>query len=119
LKTGSSGIDWPAIERVVHEWQPAVLIVGVPLNADGSPGELAGDAQRFARGLKRYGLPVDVVDERYSSLEAAQHLKSARASGERKRRVQRTDVDAAAACVILERWLEQAPREGSAPANTA
>ncbi|HJS21285.1 MAG TPA: Holliday junction resolvase RuvX [Steroidobacteraceae bacterium] len=115
LKVGSSGIDWSAIEQVVNEWQPAVLIVGVPLNADGSPGELARSAQRFARGLKRYGVAIDLIDERFSSLEAAQHLKTARASGQRKRRVRRTDVDAAAACVILERWFERSPAERAPP----
>jgi putative holliday junction resolvase len=120
LKVAESGIDWAAIERVVAEWQPAVLVVGVPLNADGSPGELARDAQRFARGLRRFqGLPVDLVDERFSSLEAAQELKSARASGRRQRRVQPADVDAAAACVILERWFERAPREPATPAGGA
>ena len=56
LKVGGSGIDWPAIERVVAKWQPAVLVVGVPLNADGSPGELARDAQRFAPELPGFGI---------------------------------------------------------------
>jgi putative Holliday junction resolvase len=109
LKIGASGIDWPAIDQLVQERQPAVLIVGVPLNSDGSEGELARSAQRFARGLKRYALPVELVDERFSSLEAAEQLKAARASGQRRRRVQRADVDAAAASVILERWFARAP----------
>ena len=118
LKVGGSGVDWPAIQGVIAEWQPAVLVVGVPLNADGSAGELARNAQRFARGLRRFhGLPVDLVDERFSSLEAAQELRSARASGRRKRRVQRADVDAVAACVILERWFERAPSEPATPAE--
>jgi putative Holliday junction resolvase len=119
LKVSGSGVDWPAIENLVAEWQPAVLIVGVPLNANGSAGELARDAQRFARGLRRFhGLHVDLVDERFSSLEAAQELKGARASGRRKRRVQRADVDALAACLILERWFERAPGEPAAPAGS-
>jgi putative Holliday junction resolvase len=120
LEVGGTGIDWKKIEALVAEWQPAVLVVGVPLNADDSPGELARDAQRFARGLRRFqGLPVDLIDERFSSLEAADALKDARASGRRKRRVQRAAVDAAAACVILERWFAQAPGERAAPASTA
>jgi putative Holliday junction resolvase len=120
LEVGGAGIDWKRIEALVAEWQPAVLVVGVPLNADDSPGELARDAQRFARGLRRFqGLPVDLIDERFSSLEAADALKDARASGRRKRRVQRAAVDAAAACVILERWFAQAPGERAAPASTA
>jgi putative Holliday junction resolvase len=120
LEVGGTGIDWKKIEALVAEWQPAVLVVGVPLKADDSPGELARDAQRFARGLRRFqGLPVDLIDERFSSLEAADALKDARASGRRKRRVQRAAVDAAAACVILERWFARAPGERATPMSTA
>lgn len=114
LKAGGS-VDWSAIAHVVDEWHPAVLVVGVPLNDDGSVGELASTAQGFARDLGRlHRLPVELVDERFSSLEAADALKSARASGRRKRRVRRADVDAIAACVILERWFEHsAARPGA------
>jgi putative Holliday junction resolvase len=120
LEVGGAGIDWKKIEALVAEWQPAVLVVGVPLNADDSPGEQARDAERFARGLRRFqGLPVDLIDERFSSLEAADTLKDARASGRRKRRVQRAAVDAAAACVILERWFARAPGERATPMSTA
>ncbi len=108
LECGTAGIDWPAIDHVVHEWQPAILVVGVPFKADGSRGELANTAQAFARELRRlHKIRVDLVDECWSSLEAAQALKGARATGRRSRRVRREDVDAAAACVILERWFEQ------------
>ena len=113
FEVGAAGVDWKKIEALVAEWQPAVLVVGVPLNADDSSGELARDAQRFARGLRRFqGLPVALIDERFSA------LKDARASGRRKRRVQRADVDAAAACVILERWFAQPPGERAAPTST-
>ena len=53
----------------------------------------------------RFSLPVEMVDERWSSLEANAALKARRASGERRRRVRREDVDSVAAAVILERWL--------------
>ena len=85
---------------------PGLLVVGAPYNADGSPGALAPAARRFAAELeRRFGLPVSMVDERWSSLEASAALKARRASGERKRRVRKEDVDSAAAAVILERWL--------------
>ena len=120
LKASNAGIDWPAIDHVVHEWQPAILVVGVPLNTDGSLGELARTAQGFARELGRlHHLPVELIDERFSSLDAADELKSARASGRRKRRVQRTDVDAVAACVILERWFERGRAARDIPGRTA
>ena len=85
---------------------PRLLVVGAPYNADGSPGALAPAARRFAAELEsRFGLTVNMVDERWSSLEASAALKAQRASGERKRRVRKEDIDSAAAAVILRRWL--------------
>ncbi len=98
--------DWSAIEREVRMWHPQVLVVGAPYNVDGTPGALAEAARAFATELgSRFGLPINMVDERWSSLEAATALKMRRASGVRRRRVQREDIDSAAAAVILERWL--------------
>jgi putative holliday junction resolvase len=83
-----------------------MLVVGAPYNADGSPGALAPAARQFATELeRRFGIPVRMVDERWSSLEASAALKARRASGERRRRVRREDIDSTAAAVILERWL--------------
>jgi putative Holliday junction resolvase len=99
--------DWQAIDRQVAALHPGQLLVGNPYNADGSPGALSAAASGFAAALaQRYGLPVARVDERYSSLDAAARLRERRASGRRRRRVQRADVDSAAAAVILERWLQ-------------
>jgi len=98
--------DWDSIERNVQALQPARLVVGAPYNVDGSPGALAPAVRRFAAELEnRFGLPVSMVDERWSSLEAAEALKASRASGDRRRRVTREHIDSAAAAVILERWL--------------
>ena len=67
---------------------------------------MAPAARRFATELeKRFGLPVNMVDERWSSLEANDALKARRASGERRKRIRREDIDSAAAAVILERWF--------------
>jgi putative Holliday junction resolvase len=102
----ASGPDWEAIEREVRALQPHLFVVGAPYNADGSPGALASAASGFAAELeRRFGLPVKRVDERWSSLQANERLKSQRASGERRRRIRRDDIDSAAAAVILERWL--------------
>ena len=101
-----SGPDWSSIERELRSLHPRILVVGAPYNADGTPGALAPAARRFASELEsRFGLPVNMVDERWSSLEATAALKAQRASGERKRRVRKEDIDSAAAAVILERWL--------------
>ena len=106
VAAGPGGPRWEAIGSLLRKWQPALLVVGLPYNADGSENAAAGEARDFARELtRRYTLPVELVDERYSSLEAGARLKGARATGLRRRRVAKADVDAAAACIILERWL--------------
>jgi len=98
--------DWAAIEREVKTLQPGLLVVGAPYNADGSAGAMSAAALGFAQELeRRFGLPVQQVDERFSSLEAGAALKDKRANGVRKRRVRREDIDSAAAAVILERWF--------------
>ncbi|MGH8148625.1 MAG: Holliday junction resolvase RuvX [Steroidobacteraceae bacterium] len=102
----SGGPDWAAIDREVRTNEPRLLVVGVPYNADGSPGALARAARRFGAALhERFGLDIAQVDEHGSSLEAGAALARSRAQGERRRRVRRGDVDSAAAAVILERWL--------------
>ena len=106
VRAGSSGPDWEAIGREVRALAPAELVVGAPYNADGSEGALATAVRRFAAELeRRFALPVHLVDERYSSLEADAALTARRASGERRRRVRRADVDSAAAAVILGRYF--------------
>ena len=103
-------VDWTAIESLIRTWQPAILVVGVPYNSDGSPGTLTEPAREFARELRVHArLPVELMDERWSSIEAAARLKWARQTGQRVRRVKKADIDAAAACVILERWFQEAP----------
>jgi putative pre-16S rRNA nuclease len=100
-----TGPDWTAIAREVDALKPRRLVVGAPYNVDGTPGTLAPAARRFANELeRRFKLPVSMVDERWSSLEAGTALKARRAGGGR-RRIRREDVDSVAAAVILERWL--------------
>ncbi len=100
---------WELIDALLREWQPALTVVGLPYNVDGSDSTMTQAAREFAAEIaRRYGLRAVLVDERYSSREAEARLKSARASGLRRRRVVKTDVDAAAACVILERWFTEA-----------
>jgi putative pre-16S rRNA nuclease len=106
LNAGLDGPQWNAVDALIREWQPALAVVGLPYNTDDSEGAMAARARGFAASLeRRYGLPVELVDERYSSLEAQERLRAARQAGVRKRRVGKADVDAAAACVILERWF--------------
>ena len=105
---GPQGPDWRALDRVLADTRPTRIAVGEPYNADGTASPLTEAARNFAAELaRRSSLPIDLVDERWSSQDAEERLRAQRASGERKRRVTREDVDAAAAAVILERWFEQ------------
>lgn len=85
-----------AIARLIGEWRPDALVVGVPFHPDGAAHENTHRARRFARQLGgRSGLPVHEVDERYTSVEAA-------SQGAR-------DLDAAAAAIILDQFLASRP----------
>ncbi|HMB56995.1 MAG TPA: Holliday junction resolvase RuvX [Arenimonas sp.] len=107
LEVFESGPDWPALDRWIKEWRPQMLVVGDPATLDGGEQPMRKRARAFGRALvQRYQLPVEQVDERTSSVEAAQRFASGRASGERKRR-QAAQLDALAAAVILERWLRE------------
>jgi putative pre-16S rRNA nuclease len=107
LKSVASGAAaWARVDSLVRDYRPDVLVVGLPYNVDGSESEAAVRARGFGAELEhRCRIPVEFIDERYSSLEAEERLKGDRASGLRKRRVTKGDIDAGAACVILERWL--------------
>ncbi len=97
--------DWAAIERLRREWRPDGLIVGDPMTIEGGDQPIRKTAQAFARQLReRTQLPVVMVDERGSSIEAAQRFADERATG-RKRRRDAVVLDAVAAAVIVERWL--------------
>lgn len=104
VANSSAGPDWQAIDRIVADWQPARLVVGVPSHADGTPSELAASVIRFMDDLQRYGRPVESTDENYSSREAGQMLAAQRALGLRGR-VRKENVDSTAAVLIAERWL--------------
>ena len=108
VAVGACGPRWETIDSLMRDWQPSILVVGLPYNVDDSESAAAARARSFAGALAaRYALPVELVDERYSSMEALDRLRQARSSGLRKRRVAKSDVDAGAARIILERWFSQ------------
>ena len=99
------GPDWPSIERLCREWRPDGFVVGDPMTLEGGDQPARVRAHRFARELiARFRLPTVLVDERASSIEAAQRFAGERAEG-RKRRRDAEALDAVAAAVIVERWL--------------
>ena len=109
--------DWDAVARCVRQWSPSRAVVGLPYNMDGSETVLTAACREFATELsKRYQLPVELVDERLTSSAAQADLREARRSGARRRRVRREDIDANAARLILETWLQATIRpSGGAP----
>jgi putative Holliday junction resolvase len=97
-----SGRRFAAIAAVIDEWKPQHLVVGLPLAADGSEHDLTRRAQRFARQLEgRFGLPVSLVDERYTSVEAESGLREASA----RRALREKRIDSAAAQLILQQFF--------------
>lgn len=99
---------WTQIEKLLKIYLPNLAVVGLPYNTDGTESVSSAAARRFAAQIEqRFSLEVVMVDERYSSIDAQARLKSARGSGSRRRRIALGDVDAAAACVILERWFTE------------
>ncbi len=100
--------DWAKLDALRGEWLPETLVVGLPVNDDGSEQPMTRTARRFATRLgERYGLPVVFADERNTSQEAARRFAGARAAGLKKRSDAAT-IDAEAAAVILEAWLADA-----------
>ena len=106
LKAQNGVPDWTQIERLLKEWQPDALVVGLPLNMDGTPSEMSARAEKFARRLHgRFQLPVFTHDERLTTFEAkGQRLAQGQRGGYRER-----PVDALAAALLLEGWLQQRP----------
>jgi putative Holliday junction resolvase len=92
--------DWVAVGRLVADWRPSRLVVGLPLDLDGGEQPASVGARRFSRQLgQRFGLPVDLADERLSSRAAVTRI------ADRGRRD--TAVDPVAAQIILEGWFSQ------------
>ena len=108
LANGERGPDWQRLDALLGEWRPDALLVGLPLMLDDSEQIASRAARAFAEQLgQRYRLPVQLVDERHSSQEAAQRFAARRAGGAAKRK-HAAALDAVAAEIIVERWLEHA-----------
>lgn len=98
--------DWQAIARLVGDWQPAAFVVGLPLDAEGNETGMSAEARQFGSELaKRYGRLVFYCDERLTSAAAGAQFAQARSEG-RARRKDARRLDAMAAQIILENWLQ-------------
>ncbi|WP_020679298.1 Holliday junction resolvase RuvX [Marinobacterium rhizophilum] len=99
--------DWSQIDRVVQEWSPDALVVGIPLNMDGSISDMARRARKFANRLhERYRLPSYLMDERLSTREAKAIHHAAGGGNNYKKE----SVDGIAAQLILESWFASEQR---------
>lgn len=108
-RTPEDGSAVDALAALAAEKGAAGLVVGLPLTADGREGDIAARARRFADLLRETtGLPVHLLDERFSSAEADRWL---RLPG-RRRRGPKGERDAVAAEIILQRWLDARRPEG-------
>jgi len=100
--------DWDHISRLLQEWQPGLLLIGLPLTEDGAEQEMSIAARRFANRLNgRYQLPVELVDERFSSIEAEELVVNARRNGRLKKSKLKQAVDQIAAELIIQTWLTE------------
>ena len=103
IASEASDDRFAAITALIAEWQPVLLLVGRPLNEDGTPHEMNASCERFANQLRgRFRLPVEDVDERFSSTEADANLRERGLSWQQRK----TQVDAEAALIILQSWFE-------------
>ncbi|MCP4411885.1 MAG: Holliday junction resolvase RuvX [Gammaproteobacteria bacterium] len=94
--------DWQTVERLIKEWQPDYLLVGLPLNMDTTEQLLTRRAKKFANRLNgRFGITVKMMDERLSSVEAREQLFSACGF----KGLNKNSIDSQAACLILESWF--------------
>ena len=100
IETAENAKRFARIEELLAEWQPDFLVVGVPFDQNGGETPMVRRARRFGQQLGgRYGLPVKFVDERYSSAVVEDALRPGKDD--------KAAVDAAAAAVILQAWLDQ------------
>ncbi len=105
LTSAKNGPDWTAIGKLIAEWTPDRLVVGLPLQMDGSDNDITPRVRRFIRQLEgRFGIPVSPWEERLTSREANTQFRQLRLSGGARRK-DAERLDAAAARLILEDWL--------------
>ena len=98
--------DWEQVRRLLAEWQPDLLLVGLPLNMDGTDSDLSQRARRFAGRLKgRFGKPVQLIDERLSTREARERLGDHYRGGSDPR------VDSMAAVLLIESFFNDGAGE--------
>lgn len=99
--------DWDSISKIITEWQPDLLVVGLPLHMDGTEQEMTQAARRFSNQLNgRYQIPIALMDERLSSNEAESIIKE-QSSSRDSLFPDKAQIDMISAQLILESWMSQ------------
>ncbi len=94
--------NWDIIKQLIEKWQPDALIVGIPLNMDGSEQDITFSARKFSNRLyERFKIPVKTVDERLTTVEARSQLFTEKGYKALKKGI----IDSMAAKIMLEDWL--------------
>ena len=111
----SDGVpNWDDVKAMLNEWKPNLILVGLPLNMDGSESELSRLARKFARRLQgRFNVDALMVDERLTSQDAKSSLRDP-SSNKKSNKIDLTKIDHLAAALILQSWLDQ-PNMGQQP----
>jgi putative Holliday junction resolvase len=104
IDSSSNSQKFEAIQKIIEEWQPISIVVGVPFNVDGSEHKVTNLSKKFAKQLEqKYSLPTHLIDERYTSIEANHEIKDKKIDLKKKKLL----IDQIAAKIILQSYLDQ------------
>lgn len=103
LRNKNNRPDWDRIQELIHQWQPDLLVVGLPLKMNDDKTDMTDRARRFSRQLEgRFQLKTQLIDERLTTREAWQILEQSA-----QKKMDKPDIDSIAAVLITETWLNQ------------
>ncbi len=104
IESASNNQKFEAIQKIMDEWQPVSIVVGVPFNVDGSEHKVTNLCKKFAKQLEqKYALPIHLIDERYTSIEASYEIQDKKIDLKKKKLL----IDQIAAKIILQSYLDQ------------
>ena len=104
IDSSSNNQKFEVIQKIIEEWQPISIVVGVPFNVDGSEHKVTNLSRKFAKQLEqKYSLPTHLIDERYTSIEANHEIKDKKIDLKKKKLL----IDQIAAKIILQSYLDQ------------
>ena len=100
----ATGLPWDKITSIIEEWKPVSIVVGCVEHTTQNNNAIQKNVQNFCKALNtRYHLPIETIDESYSSVKAYEILKDLRNKGRKK--INKTDIDKASAAIILNSWF--------------